>query len=100
MTDEVRTKNLKKSFDLLTAAQFKTLKVQKLDGTVVTFDGEADDNGNITSSNAAEMVGFRIPNNIQDRDEFSDKNYLEPICNDVVNQYEDRGYAIEQNPGW
>ena len=94
------TKNLKKSFNLLTAAQFKTLKVQKLDGTVVTFDGEADDNGNITSSNAAEMVGFRIPNNIQDRDEFSDKNYLEPICNDVVNQYEDRGYAIEQNPGW
>lgn len=94
------TKGLLKSFNRLTAAQFGTLKVQKLDGTVVTFDGEADEKGNITSSNAAEMVGFRIPDNIADRDPILERNYLEPICNDVVNQYEDRGYAIEQNPGW
>lgn len=100
------TKNLKKSFNLLTAAQFGVLKVltdpDKAgdESAYVTFNGEQDGEGNILTSNAAEMVGFRIPNNIQDRDEFSDRNYLEPICNDVVNQYEDRGYAIEQNPGW
>ena len=100
------TQNLKKSFNLLTAAQFGTLKVltdpNKAgdESAYVTFTGEADDKGNIESSNAEDMVGFRIPNNIQDRDEFSDRNYLEPICNDVINQYKDREYTIEQNPGW
>ena len=94
------TKSLKRTFNLLTASQFNTLKIQKLDGTVVTFTGTADADGNIQSSNAADMVGFRIPTNIQDRDEIKERNYLEPVCNDVLNQYKDRGYSITQNPGW
>ncbi len=98
--NETQVGKLKKGFNLLTSDQFGVLKVQKLDGTVVTFNGEADTEGNIISSNAADMVGFRIPNNIQDRDPIEDRNYLEPICNDVMNQYTDRGYTIEQNPGW
>ena len=91
---------------MLTAAQIGTVKVLTApnkagdESADVTFTGEADDKGNIDSSNAEDMVGFRIPNNIQDRDEFSDRNYLEPICNDVINQYKDREYTIEQNPGW
>ena len=46
------------------------------------------------------MVGFRIPDNITDRDKIEERNYLEPICTDVQNQYSDAGYKIEQNPGW
>ena len=79
-----QTGKLQKKFNLLTADQFGKLKVQKLDGTVVTFDGVADASGNITSSNAADMVGFRIPNNIQDRDQILPRNYLQPICQDIL----------------
>jgi len=84
------TQNLKKTFDLLTAANKGKLIVQKLDGTRVTYDG----------TNAADMVGFKIPMNVQDRDPLQVRNYLEPICTDVLNQYADRGYTITQNPGW
>ena len=94
------TKKLQKSFDHLTAAQFGKLKVQKLDGTVVTFDGEADSNGNIISSHATEMVGFRIPTSVSKRYSIEQRHYLEPICTDVISQYTTRGYSIEQNPGW
>ncbi len=94
------TNTLQKKFNLLTADQFGNLKVQKLDGTVVIFDGEADDDGNILSSNAADMVGFRIPNNIQDRDPVTQRNYLQPICTDILDEYAQKGYPIAQNPGW
>lgn len=95
-----QTQGLQKSFNLLTADQFGKLKVQKLDGTVVTFTGEADASGNITSSNAADMIGFRIPNNIQDRDPVTQRNYLEPICTDILDEYTQKNYPIQQNPGW
>ena len=91
---------VQKTFNLLTADQFEKLKVMTLDGTVITFDGDTDDNNNIISSNAEKMVGFRIPNNIQDRDPISERNYLEPICKDILDEYEQKGYSISQNPGW
>lgn len=94
------TQSLKKSFDLKKAANFDVLKVQKLDGTVISYTGTKDDSGNVLSDNHEEMKGFLIPNNIRDRDEILPRNYLEPICNDVLNQYKDRGYTITQNPGW
>ncbi|MBR0223174.1 MAG: hypothetical protein IJL93_02750, partial [Bacteroidales bacterium] len=58
---------------------------------VVTWSADTD---------PAEMVGFRIPNNIRNRNPFSYKNYLEPVCTDVINQYRDAGYSITQTPGW
>lgn len=67
------------------------VKVQHLDGKVVTWSADTD---------PAEMVGFRIPNNIKNRNPFGYKNYLEPVCTDVINQYKDKGYTITQNPGW
>ena len=96
------TNTLKKKFNRLTASQFGKLKVQKLDGTIVTFDGVANDAGDInwSQTNEEDMVGFRIPDNITDRDKIEERNYLEPICTDVQNQYSDAGYKIEQNPGW
>ena len=48
------------------------------------------------------MRGFLRPLNIQDRDARNVlvRNYLEPICTDVSNQYREKGYEITQNPGW
>ena len=54
------------------------------------------------------MVGFLVPNNIKDRSaaNVDVRNYLEPICTDVISQYKDKAtatgkdYKITQNPGW
>ena len=92
--------NLQKSFNLLTANQFGKLEVMKEDGTRVVFTGKADEKGNIIESNAADMVGFKIPTSIKKRYSIEPKHYLEPVCNDVISQYTTRGYSIEQNPGW
>lgn len=92
------TRGLRKGFDLLfnndgsrNSSTYGVLKVQHLDGTVVTWGADTD---------PAQMVGFRIPNNIKNRNPFSYKNYLEPVCNDVIKQYDDAGFKITQNPGW
>ncbi len=72
------------------------LKVQKADGTIVTYNG----------SNLDEMVGFLMPKNVRDRGAIGGvKQYLEPICRDVINDYankskEGKEYKITQNPGW
>ena len=72
-------------------SNFGVLKVMHLDGTVVTWGEDID---------PSEMVGFRIPNNIKNRNPFGYRDYLEPVCTDVINQYKDAGYSIAQNPGW
>lgn len=80
----------------ITAADAGLLKVQKADGTVVTYNG----------SNLSEMVGFMMPKNVRDRGNIGGvKQYLEPICRDVINDYankskEGKEYKITQNPGW
>lgn len=76
------------------------MSVMKPDGTIVVYNGEADDKGNILSSNKAELVGWKIPYNAKNRDKFSVRNYLMPVCTDIINQYKEKGYTIEQNPGW
>lgn len=85
-----KERSLKICFDKLNASQKGKLKVQKLDGTVVTYDGEND----------ADMVGFVIPTDAKNRYTVKERNYLEPVCTDVISQYITRGYSIEQNPGW
>ena len=87
---ETGTGLIKKHFDLLNGNQVGKLKVQKLDGSIVTYDGEND----------ADMVGFVIPTNVRNRYNVLERNYLEPVCTDVISQYTTRGYSIEQNPGW
>ena len=74
----------------MNASQKDKLKVKKLDGTVVTYDGKND----------ADMVGFVIPTDAKNRYTVKERNYLEPVCTDVISQYVTRGYSIEQNPGW
>jgi hypothetical protein len=62
----------------------------KEDGTVVTFDG----------TNAADMVGYYIPQNAAPRDVFTDRNYLAPIGEQQINEYKMKGFNLTQTKGW
>lgn len=74
----------------LVTAKRNILKVEKADGTIVTYNG----------TNAAEMVGYYIPENVSNRDPFSDKNYLAPIGLNEITLFEEKGYTLTQTPGW
>ncbi len=84
------TSALKLKYNLLTTGNKGKLSVIKADGTKVDWNG----------SNASAMVGFVMPVSIKDRYPILYRNYLEPICNDVISQYKDKGYTITQNAGW
>jgi starch-binding outer membrane protein, SusD/RagB family len=75
---------------LLTTATKGKVKVRKADGTVVTWDG----------TNAAAMVGFYMVDNASNRLAFSDKNYLAPVGQSQIIQYQDHGYTLTQTKGW
>ncbi|MBR3485318.1 MAG: RagB/SusD family nutrient uptake outer membrane protein [Bacteroidales bacterium] len=83
-------------------------KGQLVLGDRIFFDGEFDEKNVYISGNADQMEGFLIPQNIKDRDPLNVavRNYLEPICTDVISQYKDKAtatgkdYHITQNPGW
>jgi starch-binding outer membrane protein, SusD/RagB family len=74
----------------LVAAKVNILKVQKTDGTVVTYNG----------TNKADMVGFYVPEKVANRDPFTDRVYLSPVGNNEISQYAERGYTLTQTPGW
>lgn len=83
-------------------------KGQLVLGDRIFFDGQFDEKNVYISGNADQMEGFLIPQNIKDRDPLNVavRNYLEPICTDVISQYKDKAtatgkdYHITQNPGW
>jgi hypothetical protein len=74
----------------LVTSKVGKLKVKKADNTIVTYSG----------TNAADMVGYYIPENISNRDPFTDRVYLAPVGNTQVNNYKDKGYTLTQTPGW
>ena len=74
----------------LIASSVGKLKVKKADGSIVTYSG----------TNAALMVGYYIPENISNRDTFTERVYLAPVGNTQINQYKDKGYTLTQSPGW
>lgn len=74
----------------LVASKVNKLKVEKADGTIVTYDG----------SNGAEMVGFYIPENISNRDPFSERVYMAPLGDAQISEYADKGYTLSQTTGW
>jgi starch-binding outer membrane protein, SusD/RagB family len=74
----------------LVPAKVNILKVKKADGTVVTYTG----------TNGANMVGYYIPENISNRDAFTDRVYLAPVGKEQINQYKDKGYNLTQTTGW
>jgi len=78
------------SFFLAAARSVRKLKVKKADGTIVTYTG----------TNGADMVGYYIPENISNRDAFTDRVYLAPIVNNQISEYKDKGYTLTQTPLW
>lgn len=74
----------------LVAGNVGKLRVQKTDGTVVTYDG----------TNGADMIGFYVPTNVQPRDAFDNRVYLCPLGKQEIDLYSEKGYKLTQNPGW
>jgi hypothetical protein len=75
---------------LLVPSKVGILKVQKVDGTIVTYDG----------TNGANMVGFYRPVNVANRDPFSDRVYMSPVGLNEIAQYQSKGYTLTQTTGW
>jgi hypothetical protein len=75
---------------LLVPAKVGILKVQKADGTIVTYDG----------TNGANMVGYYRPVNVANRDAFSDRVYMSPVGLNEIAQYQSKGYTLTQTTGW
>lgn len=71
-------------------ATAKTLKVKKLNGTVVTYDG----------TNAADMVGFWVVTGAANRNAFTDRAYLAPVGQSQIVQYQEKGFKLTQTTGW
>jgi hypothetical protein len=74
----------------LVAAKVGKLQVKKADNSIVTYNG----------TNAADMVGFYIPENASNRDAFSDRVYMAPLGNNEITQYAEKGFTLTQTPGW
>ena len=74
----------------LTTANINRIRVKKLDGTIVTWDG----------TNASEMVGFWMVENAQNRNAFTDRSYLSPVGQSQITQYQEMGFNLTQTPGW
>lgn len=74
----------------LVASKEGKLKVKKADNTVVTYNG----------TNAADMVGYYLPENVSNRDAFTDRVYLAPVGNNERSQYQEKGFTLTQTPGW
>lgn len=74
----------------LVAAKVNKLKVMKEDGTIITYNG----------TNKADMIGYYIPENVSNRDAFTDRVYLAPIGIQQISEYQDKGYTLTQTTGW
>lgn len=74
---------------LLTTAKKGITQVMKADGSIVKFNG----------SNAADMVGFYLPEGVKDRDDFTDRVYLSPVGKSQIDLYTSQGYKLTQTKG-
>ena len=75
---------------LLVEKNINVTKVLKADGTTVTYNG----------SNGADLVGYLYIQNAKNRNSFDDRNYLAPVGQAQVSDYEQRGYKLSQTKGW
>lgn len=88
---------------VLNANDAGLVKVQTATGEIVAYECDLNSDNVIVSDNTAKMHGYLIPRNIVDRAPIGGvKQYLEPICADVLADYKDNGFEgnITQNPGW
>jgi hypothetical protein len=67
-----------------------TVKVKKLDGTIVTYNG----------TNAVAMVGFWVVTGAANRNAFTDRSYLAPVGQAQIVQYQEKGFKLTQTKLW
>lgn len=67
-------------------------KVRKADGTIVTYSS--------TAGNAASMVGYWVVESGANRNPFTDKNYLSPVGQNEITDYQQKGYQLSQTKNW
>jgi len=104
---EAQTTNLKKTlnnqgYNLLTAANKGKVSVMPIEGFNADGTLKLGERLYFNGDNWADMRGFLVPVNVTDRDprNVDVRNYLEPVCTDISNQYEEHEKTITQNPGW
>jgi hypothetical protein len=74
----------------LTSANINKVRVKKLDGTIVTYNG----------TNGSAMVGFWVVENFANRNAFTDRSYMAPVGLAQITQYADKGFKLTQTKGW
>lgn len=84
--------NLKKDAPavLAEAKNINITSVRKKDGTIVVYNGK----------NADDMIGYFMIPNAKERVRVQDKNYVAPVGQAEVSDYESRGYKLTQTKGW
>ncbi len=75
---------------LTTASNINLTRVVNKDGSVIVFDG----------NNADKMEGFYVIPNATPRVLVQEKNYLAPVGQAQIADYESRGYKLTQTKGW
>lgn len=75
---------------LVAKTKVNITQVMKENGAVVKYNG----------SNAADMVGYYLPENVKDRDDFTDRVYLSPVGKNQIDLYTSQGYKLTQTTGW
>lgn len=74
----------------LTATYKNRIKVKKLDGTLVTYNG----------TNGDDMVGFWVIENAKNRNAFGNEVYLAPIGQTQIVEYQEKGFTLSQTVNW
>jgi hypothetical protein len=74
----------------LTTANIGRVRVRKADGTIVAYSG----------TNAADMVGYWMVENVQNRNAFTDRAYMAPVGQSQIVQYQEKGFKLTQTTGW
>lgn len=82
--------NFKTEFPSFVKGKENNLYVQPLVGAPIKYTG----------NNLDEMVGFYIPQNVKNRDDFNNRVYLAPVGQNQITQYAEKGFKLTQTPGW
>ena len=74
----------------LAAGFINKVKVQKLDGTIVTYNG----------TNGDDLVGFWVVEGARNRNSFGDEVYMAPIGINQITEYKEKGFTLTQTKNW
>ncbi len=80
--------NLSKA--LLVSSKIGKLQVEAADGSIITYDG----------TNGDKMIGYYLPENVQDREAPQLRNYLSPVGQAQIDQYQEFGFKLTQTINW